>query len=97
MITTYVSNLEFHYEVASPSWFQYRTSLWLADLICFLDVFYMVLAFNEPAGTVCHACEAFSRGFILLELEMIRFLPSWICSSLKNVFMFIIPIFKIWE
>ena len=35
----------------------------------------MVLAFKEPAGTVCHSFEAFSRGFILLELEMISFLP----------------------
>ena len=34
----------------------------------------MVLAFKEPAGTVCHSFEAFSRGCILLELEMISFL-----------------------
>ena len=31
--------------------------------------------FNEPAGKVCHASEALSRGFVLLELEMILFLP----------------------
>ena len=35
----------------------------------------MVAALKEPVGTVCHAFEAFSRGYILLELEMIGFLP----------------------
>ena len=35
----------------------------------------MVLAFKEPAGTVCHSFEAFSRGCIFLELEIISFLP----------------------
>ena len=35
----------------------------------------MVLVFKEPAGTVCHSFEAFSRDRILLELEMISFLP----------------------
>ena len=35
----------------------------------------MVLAFKEPAETVCHAFEAFSTGCILLELEMISFHP----------------------
>ena len=36
----------------------------------------MVLAFKEPAGTVCHSFESFSKGCILLELEMISFLSS---------------------
>ena len=32
--------------------------------------------FKEPTGKVCHTLEAFScRGCILLELEMISFLP----------------------
>ena len=31
--------------------------------------------FKEPAGIVCHAFEAFSRGCILLGLEMISVLP----------------------
>ena len=31
--------------------------------------------FKELAGKVCHAFEAFSRGCISLELEMIGFLP----------------------
>ena len=35
----------------------------------------MVLAFKEPAGVVCHSFEAFSIGCILLESEMISFLP----------------------
>ena len=30
----------------------------------------MVLLFKEPAGTVCHSFEAFSRDYMLLELEM---------------------------
>ena len=37
---------------------------------CFIDV----LDLKEPAGTVCHSFEAFSRGRILLKLE-ISFLP----------------------
>ena len=41
----------------------------------FFEVPYMGLADKEPAGTVCHPFEAFSRGFILLELEVINFLP----------------------
>ena len=40
--------------------------------VCFLDGF---LFFEEPVGILCHAFEAFSRGCILLELEMITFLP----------------------
>ena len=31
--------------------------------------------FKEPAGIVSHALKAFCRGCILLELEMITFLP----------------------
>ena len=54
----------------------------------------MVLSFNEPARILSHAFEAFSRGFILLELEMISFLPSWICLSFKSVFMFLSPLLK---
>ena len=38
---------------------------------CFIDV----LDLKEPAGTVCHSFEAFSRGRIFLKLEMISFLP----------------------
>ena len=72
--------MEFHYEFVSPSSFQCRARFWLAnlllDLICFLDVSLMVLAFKEPAGTVCHSFEAFSRFYIALELEMISFLPT---------------------
>ena len=35
----------------------------------------MVIALKESTGTVCHSFEAFSRGCLLLELEMISFLP----------------------
>ena len=35
----------------------------------------MVLALKEPAGIFCHTFEAFSRGWVLLELEMISFPP----------------------
>ena len=35
----------------------------------------MDLDFKEPAGAVCHSFEVFSRGCILLELEMVSFLP----------------------
>ena len=31
--------------------------------------------FKEPAGIVCPAFEAFSRGCLLLELGIISFLP----------------------
>ena len=41
---------------------------------CFLDGFCFL---KEPAGTVCHGFEAFSRGCILLELEMISFYPHF--------------------
>ena len=34
--------------------------------------------FKEPAGIDCYAFEAFSRGFILLEYEMIRFFPIFV-------------------
>ena len=34
----------------------------------------MVVAFKEAAGTVCHPFEAFSRDYILLELEKMSFL-----------------------
>ena len=40
--------------------------------LCFLDGSRF---FEEPAEIVCHTFEAFSRGCILLELEMISFLP----------------------
>ena len=40
--------------------------------MCFLDGSRF---FKEPAGISCYAFEAFSRGCILLELEMISFLP----------------------
>ena len=36
----------------------------------------MILGFKEPAvGAVCHSFETFSRDCILLESEMISFLP----------------------
>ena len=35
----------------------------------------MDLDFKQPAGAVCHSFEVFSRGCILLELEMVSFLP----------------------
>ena len=43
MITIYVLNLEFHYEIVSPSWFHYTASflarqLLLLNGICFLEV-----------------------------------------------------------
>ena len=66
----------------------------------------MIFAFKEPAGTVSNTFKAFSRSYILLELEMISVLQSWICSSFKKIFFFFffffffdvfIPIFKIWE
>ena len=40
--------------------------------VCFLDG---SLFFEKPAGIVCHAFEAFIIGCILLELEVISFLP----------------------
>ena len=54
---------------------------------CFLDVSRF---FKEPTRIVYHIFEAFSRGCISLELEMIRFLEisfqnNWICSSSKIV------------
>ena len=63
----------------------------------------MVLAFKEPAGTVCHSFEAFSRGCILLELEMISFLPIIFklffrvagFAQLLRVFLF--PFLKSWN
>ena len=58
---------------------------------CFLDG---SRTFKEPAGPLCHAFEAFSRGCILLELEMITLLPRWIFSSFKNVFMFLSSFLK---
>ena len=63
----------------------------------------MVLAFEKPAGTVCHSFEAFSRGCILLDLEMISFHPiifkhffgvARFIHFLKNVFMFLFPFLK---
>ena len=63
----------------------------------------MVLAFKEPAGTVCHSFEAFIRDCILLELEMISFLPIIFKVSSEQLDLFIfqeffhifIAIFKI--
>ena len=43
--------------------------------VCFLDGSRF---FKEPAGIACYAFEAFSRGCILLELEMISFLPIFL-------------------
>ena len=64
--------IEFHCEVDLPSWFQCRASFWLAnsllDSSCFLDVSQMALAIKESAGKVCHSFEAFSRGYVLLEI-----------------------------
>ena len=40
--------------------------------VCFLDGPHF---FKEPAGIVCHAFEAYSRVYILLELPVICFLP----------------------
>ena len=38
----------------------------------------MVLAFlKAPAGIVCHALEPISRGYILLELEILSFLLKY--------------------
>ena len=54
----------------------------------------MVLAFKKSTGTVCHAFEAFTRGCILLDLEMISFLPSWISLSFKKVFVLLSPFLK---
>ena len=34
-----------------------------------------LFAFKEPAGTVCYSFEAFSRGRILLKLEVLSFFP----------------------
>ena len=49
--------------------------LLLLDLICFCMFLDGSRFFKESTGIVCHAFEAFSRGCILLELEMISFLP----------------------
>ena len=40
---------------------------------CFLDGSRFL---KETVGIVCHAFEAFSRGCILLDIEMISFLPK---------------------
>lgn len=43
----------------------------LLDLICFLDGFLDgSSSFRKPAEIGCHAFEAFSSSYILLELEM---------------------------
>ena len=59
----------------------------------------MVAALKEPVGTVCHAFEAFSRGYILLELEMIGFLPIifklfFRVAGFAHVSMALSPFFK---
>ena len=46
----------------------------LLHLICFCMFLDGSRVFEKQAGMVCHAFEAFSRGLILLELEMIIFL-----------------------
>ena len=63
--------------------------------------------FKEPAGIACYAFEPYSRGWcILLELEMISFLPiiffflqtfiysNWICSPFRKISTFLSPFLK---
>ena len=47
---------------------------------CFLDGSRF---FKEPAGIVCHAFEAISRGSIFLEFEILRFLPIMVKLFLR--------------
>ena len=47
--------------------------LLLLDLICFCIFLDGSHFHKEPPEIVCHAFETFSRGCILLELEMIKF------------------------
>ena len=51
------------------------SQLLLLDLICFCMSFRWLLLFKEPAGIAYYAFEAFTRGYILVELEMISFRP----------------------
>ena len=76
--------------------------LLLLDLICILCFLDGSRFFKEPAGIVCHAFEAYSRGWcILLELEMISFFfletfiySNWICSPFRKISTFLSPFLK---
>ena len=64
---------------------------------CFLDGWRF---FREPAEIVCNTFEAFSRGYILWESEIISFLPilfKLFSRGTEECFHVFIPIFKIWK
>ena len=60
--------------------------------VCVLDGSHSL---KEPAGIVHHAFKVFSRGCILLELEMISFLPIVFKLFFRvNIFTFLSPFLK---
>ena len=72
MIRTYVLKLFHHLGFTIELVFGSSVSVTRlnSSFVCFLDGSRF---FKEPAGIICHTFEAFSRGCILLELEIISF------------------------
>ena len=75
MIAIYALNSEIHCEVVSPLVFTRELVFGLSASVSRLNLFfgYFLVSFRffkEPAGIACYAFEVFSRGCVLLELEM---------------------------
>ena len=81
MIAIYVLNLEIHCEVVSPIVFTRELVFGLSASVTKLNLFFGCFldsssSFKKPTGIVCYDFEPFSRGSILLKLEMVSFLPK---------------------
>ena len=71
MITIYVLNLDFHYQVVHLLGFTMQLVFGSSTPVTRLNLFFGRSLDGSRFFKSCYAFEAFSRGCILLEIEMI--------------------------